>query len=144
MGANTQIKPDKEQAIIFFDGVCNLCNGAVQFIIKRDHHTYFKFAPLQSSKALEVLPHHGVNTSELESILLLENGRLIKKSSAALTICKGLSGVWPLLYILKIVPSPIRDFFYDWIAKNRYQWFGKKDECMVPTPEINARFIEAG
>lgn len=142
MGANSQIEPDQEQAIIFFDGICNLCNGAVQFIIKRDPHAYFKFASLQSSMALEMLPGYGVDPLGLESILLLENGKLFKKSSAALRISQKLSGIWPVLVVLKIIPPPIRNFVYDWIAKNRYQWFGKRDECMVPTPEMNARFLE--
>jgi len=140
LGTNSQIRPD--QAIIFFDGVCNLCNGAVQFTIKRDHNAYFKFAPLQSEKALEILTNHGVDLSELESILLFENGKLTKKSNAVLNISRRLSGIWPLFYVLKIVPLPIRDFFYDWIAKNRYRWFGKRDVCMVPTPEIISRFTE--
>lgn len=142
MGANTQIETDQEQAIIFFDGVCNLCNGAVQFVIKRDPNAYFKFASLQSVKAGEVLPKYGVDPFGLESILLLESGKLTKKSTAALSISRKLSGIWPILAVLKIIPPSIRDLIYDWIARHRYQWFGKRDECMVPSPEMNARFLE--
>jgi len=142
LGTNTQIETDQEQAIIFFDGVCNLCNGAVQFVIQRDSNAYFKFASLQSLKAREVLPKYGIDPAGLESILLLESGKLLKKSTAALSISRKLSGIWPVLVILKIIPPFIRDFVYDWIAKNRYQWFGKRDECMVPSPEMHARFLE--
>jgi len=142
LGTNTQIEPDQEQTIIFFDGVCNLCNGAVQFVIKRDSNAYFKFASLQSLKAKKLLPEYGVDPTGLESILLLENGKLLNKSRAALSISRRLSGIWPVLVVLKIIPPFIRDFVYDWIAKNRYQWFGKRDECRVPSPEMNARFLE--
>lgn len=142
MGTDTQIEPDRRQAIIFFDGVCNLCNSAVQFVIKRDPHAYFKFASLQSSLARELLPQYGVDPAELESILLLENEKLKKKSTAALNISRKLSGIWPIMVVFKIIPSPVRDLIYDWIARNRYQWFGKRDQCMVPSPEMNARFIE--
>lgn len=137
MGASGKINKD----IIFFDGVCNLCNGAVNFIIDRDPKHKFQFASLQSAKAKELLPERAF---DVDSILLLRNdGQLLKKSSAALEIAKNLSGGWFLLYVFKIVPTFIRDAVYDLIAKNRYKWFGKLDSCRVPTPDLQERFLEA-
>jgi predicted DCC family thiol-disulfide oxidoreductase YuxK len=135
MGANNPIKP-----VIFFDGVCNLCNESVLFVIKRDRKGKFNFAPIQSSYAEHQLKGFDYSTQELNTILLLKNGKLYQKSSAVLEIAKGLSGGWPLLYAFIIVPVVIRNFVYDWVARNRYKWFGKKEACMIPTPELRARF----
>lgn len=125
--------------IIFFDGVCNLCNGAVNFVIDRDPEGKFKLAPLQSDIAAEYLKKEQLDN--LNSIALFEGGKIYQKSSAALRIAKKLSGAWPLLYGLIIIPPFIRDFFYDLIAKNRYKWFGKQESCRMPTPDIKARFL---
>ncbi len=127
--------------IILFDGVCNLCNNSVQFIINRDAKAKFKFASLQSQTGQELLKQFNQSGSELISVMLIRNDRLYSKSNAALEIARQLSGAWPALYIFKIIPSFLRDWIYDWIASNRYRWFGKKDECMIPTPELKSRFL---
>jgi predicted DCC family thiol-disulfide oxidoreductase YuxK len=127
--------------IILFDGVCNFCDSSVQFIIKRDPKGYYKFAPLQGETGRKLLKEFNLKEN-LDSIVYIENDRYYKKSAAALKICMNLEGAWRLFVLLKILPTPIRDFFYDIIAKNRYKWFGKKDSCMIPSPEIRSRFLE--
>ena len=132
-----------EQEILLFDGVCNLCNGAVNFIIDRDPKSHFKFAALQSEFGQEQLKSLGFNQSDFDSLVLLSEGKVFKKSSAALRIAGKLKGLYPLLKVFLIVPPIIRDGVYDIIARNRYKWFGKRDECRIPTPELRSRFIEA-
>lgn len=132
---------DKKDKIILFDGVCNLCNGAVTFIIKRDKNNLFKFATLQSEIAEELLIAKLSDKELLDSIVLIENGKQYTKSSAALRIAKNLSGAYPLLYIFMVIPKFLRDWVYSIIAKNRYKWFGKKDACMIPTPELKKKFL---
>ncbi|WP_026567275.1 thiol-disulfide oxidoreductase DCC family protein [Bacillus sp. UNC41MFS5] len=127
--------------IILFDGVCNLCNNSVQFIIKRDTNGIFKFASLQSKTGQSLLKKHGLN-NDLNSFVLLENGKAYVKSSAALRVCSKLGSAWPLLSILRFLPPFSRDFLYDIVAKNRYKWFGKKETCMLPLPEWKERFLE--
>ena len=129
----------KAQPIIFFDGVCNLCNASVQFVIDRDKENYFKFTALQSDYAKEVLSNFDFNSSALNSILLLEDGKIYTKSSSVLRIVKKLNGFWPLLYSFYIVPKFLRDWVYDIIAKNRYKWCGKQENCRVPTPELKTK-----
>lgn len=129
-----------EKNIILFDGVCNLCNGAVQFIIKRDKRQRFYFASLQSTYGQQKLLEKGLSTS-LETIVLFTEDRVFEKSNAALEIAKYLSGPWFLLYGLKVIPTRMRDAVYRWIADNRYRLFGKRDACMIPTPELKSRFI---
>lgn len=128
-------------SIILFDGVCNLCNGAVNFVIKRDSGNVFKFAPLQEKQGALLLKTHAIDIQKLESIVLIENEKVYIKSSAALRITKKLSGLWPLFFVLLIIPSFIRDGIYDIIAKNRYKWFGKKEQCMIPTPGLKEKFL---
>ena len=128
-------------SIILFDGVCNLCNGAVNFVIKRDPRNVFKFTPLQEKQGVLLLKKHAVDSRKLDSIVLIENGNVYIKSSAALRIAKKLSGLWPLFFVLLIIPSFIRDGVYDFIAKNRYKWFGKKEQCMIPTPGFREKFL---
>lgn len=128
------------QSVIFFDGVCNLCNASVQFVIEHDKENLFKFTALQSSYAQEVLPQFNVDPSKLNSTLLLENGVLYTKSSSALRVARRLNGLWPLLFGFIIVPKFIRDWFYDIIAKNRYKWWGKQESCWVPTPDLKSKF----
>lgn len=128
--------------VILFDGVCNLCNGSVQFIIKRDPKSKFRFAALQSSFGQEQLRKYGLPADQLYSVMLIEDGQVFHKSTAALKITKALNGGWPLLYGFIILPPFIRNWFYDWIAANRYKWFGKREVCMIPTPELKTRFIE--
>ncbi|KAA9041710.1 thiol-disulfide oxidoreductase DCC family protein [Ginsengibacter hankyongi] len=130
-----------QHSIILFDGVCNLCNGAVKFVIKRDNKNQFLFASLQSGEGKQILEEHNIPENIMKSFFLVENGKVYDRSTAALRVVKRLTGLWPLLYGFIIVPAFIRDGVYNWIAKNRYQWFGKKDECMIPTPELKAKFL---
>ena len=130
------------QAIIFFDGVCNLCTGSVRFVINRDKKDLFRFAALQSDAALQQLqPFGGLTDDKPGTVMLLENGQLYHRSTAALRIARQLDKGWPLLYAFIIVPAFIRDFVYDLIAKNRYRIWGKQESCMVPTAELKAKFL---
>ena len=130
-----------QHSIILFDGVCNLCNGAVQFVIKRDNKNRFLFASLQSEEGKQILEDNNFPANKSDSFLLVEDGKVYERSTAALRVLKNLSGLRSLLYGFIIVPKFIRDSVYNWIAKNRYQWFGQKDECMIPTPELKAKFL---
>ncbi|RZL16397.1 MAG: thiol-disulfide oxidoreductase DCC family protein [Pedobacter sp.] len=130
-----------QSPIVFFDGVCNLCNSSVQFIIKHDPEAIFKFSTLQGDFAKEALKDHPIDTHVLDSTILLENGKIYTRSSAALQIAKQLNGGWPLLFGFYIVPKFIRDFFYNIVAKNRYKIWGKQESCWIPTPELKSRFI---
>jgi len=132
---------DAHNALILFDGVCNLCNGAVNFIVDHDPDAYFRFAPLQSNVAQTHLQQYGVRT-DLDTMVLVENGEVYERSTAALRIARRLSGPWPLLAMGLLVPRPLRDAVYDWIATNRYDWFGQRDQCRMPTPELKARFLD--
>jgi predicted DCC family thiol-disulfide oxidoreductase YuxK len=129
------------QKVILFDGVCNLCNHSVQFIIKRDKEGKFQFTSLQGEAGLRLREKYKLN-DKIDSIVLIENNRYFTESTAALKIAKHLDGFWKCLYILWIVPRPIRNFIYRYIAKNRYKWFGKNDACMLPTKEIKERFLD--
>jgi len=130
------------ERVIFFDGICNLCNASVQFAIERDKKNLFKFTALQGEYAKAVLPKFNVDLSQLNSIILLEDGQLYTKSTAALKIARKLNGLWPTLYVFILVPKFIRDWFYDIIAKNRYKWWGRQESCWLPTPELKQRFID--
>ncbi|QBA64116.1 thiol-disulfide oxidoreductase DCC family protein [Muriicola soli] len=131
-----------EKKIILFDGVCNLCNGAVQFIIKRDRNDVFRFAPLQSEVGKKLADERKIDTSKVDSIILIEPQlAYYTKSDAALRITRSLSGLWPVMTVFLGLPSAIRDWIYDWVAKNRYRWFGKKEQCMIPTPETKNKFL---
>ena len=132
---------DRKENIVLFDGVCNLCNGLVRFIIKRDPAGKFKFASLQSEAALVLLEKPGVSGSGLDSIVLITGNEYYLKSTAALKILSELGGFWKLFYFFILIPRVVRDFVYDMIAKSRYTIFGRKDECMVPTPELKNRFL---
>ena len=129
-------------SIILFDGVCNVCSGAVQFVIKRDKKNIFRFASLQSTEGQKLLAHHKLPLSDFNSFVLIENDKVYIKSDGALKVAKELNGLWPLLYGFIIVPKVLRDGVYNLIARNRYKWFGKKDSCMIPTPEIMAKFLD--
>lgn len=131
-----------QQPIIIFDGVCNLCNNAVNFVIKRDKKSAIKFAVLQNTIAQELLKGQPIKANDLSSFVFVEKGKILTRSTAALHVCRYLTGIWPLMYGFIIIPKLIRDGIYNWVAKNRYHWFGKKDKCMVPTPEIKARFLD--
>jgi predicted DCC family thiol-disulfide oxidoreductase YuxK len=132
-----------DHPLVLFDGVCNLCHGSVQFIIKRDPKDQFRFASLQSQGAAPFLALYKLDPSYLDSIVLIEGGRCYRDSTAALRVAKRLSRLWPLFfYIFIIVPRPLRDLVYKWIARNRYRWFGKQeDACWIPTPELRKKFL---
>jgi predicted DCC family thiol-disulfide oxidoreductase YuxK len=127
---------------VLFDGVCNLCNGTVQFIIKRDRAAIFRFASLQSDYAHTLLRRLNLPTDQLYSVIVIEDGIAYQKSDAALRIARRLPGFWRWLYIFRFIPKFIRDSLYNFIAANRYRFFGKQDHCMIPTPELKARFVD--
>lgn len=129
------------QPIILFDGVCNLCNNAVNFVIKRDKKNLIQFVSLQSETAKVLLANCNMEAEEMKSFVFVEEGKPYTQSTAALKVCRYLTGLWPLLYGFIIVPCFIRDGIYKWIAKNRYKWFGKKNECMIPSPELQSKFL---
>jgi predicted DCC family thiol-disulfide oxidoreductase YuxK len=129
------------EKIILFDGICNFCNGSVQFNIKRDPQAHFRFASLQSEVGKEMLTKYRI-PEDINSFIFIDGERYYTKSSAALTVCKHLKGFWKLLYVFLLVPRPIRDIFYHLIAENRYKWFGKRESCMIPSEDIRKRFLE--
>jgi predicted DCC family thiol-disulfide oxidoreductase YuxK len=131
----------QNHALVLFDGVCNLCNSSVNFIIDRDPDGYFKFAALQDKTARPVLKRYGLSAAYTDSIVLIEDGRCYRQSEAALRIARHLPGAWQLLYGFIVLPQPLRDIVYNWIARNRYRWFGQRDTCRIPTPELRARFL---
>lgn len=130
-----------EHSVILFDGVCNLCNGSVNFIIKRDRKDRFRFASIQSSEGDKIINQLGLSELSENSFILIESSKVFTKSTAALLIAKNLSGLWPILYIFTIIPKPIRDFVYGIVARNRYSWFGKRESCMIPTHEVKRKFL---
>ena len=127
--------------VILFDGVCNLCNGFVQFVIQRDPEGHFQFAALQSETGRALVEEHGLDPNRIDTVVLVENGRAHLRSDAALRIASGLGGPWPLSQAFFIVPRFIRNGVYNFIAARRYRWFGEKDQCMIPTPELRSRFL---
>lgn len=133
----------QDKKIILFDGVCNLCDSSVQYVIKHDKKDRFRFVPLESELGQKILKHIGINPIHTDSIVLYEPGiSYFYKSTAALEIAKGLSGIFTLAAVFKILPTGIRDAVYDYVAKNRYNWYGKKEACMIPTAELKAKFLE--
>ena len=132
----------KNKQLILFDGVCNLCNSSIQYVINHDKNERFMFAPLQSNVGELVIKKFSIDTKKIDSILLYsnENGLSIK-SSAALKVAKHLGFPRNLMFGFIIIPAFIRNWVYDYIAKNRYRWYGKKEECMIPTPELKSRFL---
>ena len=134
----------KDKQLILFDGVCNLCNSSVLYVIKRDKQNKFLFAPLQSDIGKQIIDKFNLDTSKTDSILLYNpiKEKVSSKSSAALGIAKQLNFPTNLMAVFFIVPTFIRNWVYDYVAKNRYKWYGKKDACMIPTPELKAKFIE--
>lgn len=130
-----------QQPIILFDGVCNFCNSAVNFVLKRNAKANILFAPMQAGAGQKLLEQYQLPPDDMSSFIFIENGTVYKQSAGALKVCRHLRGLWPLCYGLIIVPAFIRDGIYNWIAKNRYKWFGQKDSCMIPTPELKTRFL---
>lgn len=135
-------KMQDNHPIIFFDGVCNLCNSAVMWVIRNDKKDVFRFAPLQSVSVRVLLKDENINLDNLTSIVLLEDGKVYKRSTAGLRIAKRLGGWVSLMYVFILVPPFLRDGVYNFIARNRYRWFGKRQACMVPTPELRKKFLE--
>ena len=134
---------ESDKKIILFDGVCNLCNNAIQFIIKKDKKDLFRYAALQSNIGAKLVTERQIDTTKIDSIILIEPSlAYYTKSSAALKIGQTFGGGWRLLGIFLWFPAPIRNWMYNIIARNRYRWFGKKDACMIPTPELKAKFLE--
>ncbi|MEN8789673.1 MAG: DCC1-like thiol-disulfide oxidoreductase family protein [Flavobacteriaceae bacterium] len=132
----------ENKKIVLFDGVCNLCNASVLFIIKRDHKDQFRFAALQSPIGEQFLKEREIDRVKTDSIILYEpKVAYYTRSSAALKIGKSFGGLWPLIGIFEWIPESIRDFFYNLIARNRYRWFGRQEHCMIPTPELQSKFL---
>ncbi len=129
--------------IVLFDGVCNLCSSSVQYIIKRDKKNIFRFASLQSDVGQKLLEQQGLSTTDLHSFVLLQNGKAYRKSTGALMVAKKLNGPSQLLYGFIILPAFLRDAVYIFVADNRYKWFGKKEECWIPTAELRSKFLDA-
>lgn len=129
--------------IVLFDGVCNLCNRSIQFIIRHDKKDEFRFATLQGDLGKQLVKERHIDTDTVDSIILIEPGvAYYTKSTAALKIGTSFGGAWKLLTILELIPSSLSDIVYDFVARNRYQWYGKREACMIPTPELKAKFLE--
>ena len=132
----------KDKKIILFDGVCNLCNSFVQYIIKHDKKDVFRFVALQSELGQKILNHIGISEKNIDSIILYQSGvAYYYKSEAALEIAKQLGGLFSFATVFKILPTKLRNIFYDYVAKNRYNWYGKQESCLIPTPELNSKFL---
>ncbi|MGV0969869.1 MULTISPECIES: thiol-disulfide oxidoreductase DCC family protein [unclassified Empedobacter] len=132
----------KTRKIILFDGICNLCNQSVQFVIEHDKKNQFRFASLQSDFGQNFLKENNLDATQFDSVVFIEDDKFYTKSSAALKISKYLDGITSLLTIFMIVPKPLRDVVYSFIAKNRYRWFGKQESCWLPSPELKAKFLD--
>lgn len=133
---------NEEKRIVLFDGVCNLCNSSVQFIIRNDPQRIFRFASLQSGFGQSFLKKQNRPLDSFDSLILFDGDKIYYESTAALNIAKNLKGIWPLFYGFIIIPKPIRDFFYKWVSKNRYKFFGKREQCMVPDKGFLDLFID--
>lgn len=132
----------ENKKIILFDGVCNLCDNAVQYVIKHDKKDVFRFVPLQSDLGIEILNYLKIDRSKMDSIILYEPGKAyFFKSDAALEIAQELGSFLKWSIVFKIIPTVLRNPIYDYIARNRYKWYGKKEACMIPTPELKAKFL---
>lgn len=127
--------------ILLFDGECNLCNGSVQFVIERDKKGKVKFCSIQSETGEKLMSKHNIPNNYLASIILIENNKIYYKSTAALRLSKHMDSLWPSLFAFIIIPAFIRNWVYDFIAKNRYKWFGKTETCWIMTPELKDRFL---
>ena len=136
------ISADNAPHILLFDGVCNLCTGIVKFIIKRDKKEKFRFAALQSESGQALLKKFGLSATDFDTFVLISGDKYYTKSTAGLLVLKELGGLWEVLYVYIVFPESMRNFIYDIVAKTRYHIFGKRDNCIVPTPEIKNRFLE--
>ncbi len=137
------MKLPHDKKIILFDGVCNLCDATVQELIRKDKNDVFRFAALQSETGKEIVNYIGIDTSKIDSIILYEPGKAYHiKAEAAIEIAKSIGGVYSLLALFTVFPNWIKNSVYDFIARNRYKWYGKKESCMMPTPELKAKFLQ--
>ncbi|MDB5251774.1 MAG: thiol-disulfide oxidoreductase family protein [Flaviaesturariibacter sp.] len=134
----------EQPPVILFDGVCNFCNGAINFVLRQDRRKRLRFAPLQSPAGQALLKQYGLDKNTFDSFVLIREGKVYRKSTAALAVLNELPWYWKEAQVLRIVPRFLRDTIYDFIARNRYRWFGRRDACMVPTADMRARFIESG
>jgi predicted DCC family thiol-disulfide oxidoreductase YuxK len=135
----------QSSTIILFDGVCNLCSGVVRFVIARDPRAHFRFAALQSDAARRACAEVGATPPaavDPDTIIVIADGRALERSDAALAIAARLPFPWPIFGVFRLLPRALRDWLYRFVAKNRYRWFGKSETCMMPTPELRARFLE--
>lgn len=137
-GAST---PTGVQHLLLFDGVCNLCNGTVQFLLRADRRKKLFFAALQSDTGQRVLQAYQFSGPPLQTVVFCSGPKYFTHSNAILEVCRVLGFPWSLLYLFKVIPRPLRDLIYRWVARNRYQWFGKKENCLLPTPELRQRFL---
>lgn len=142
MGSPASVDNTHRRPVILFDGVCNLCNSSVQFVIRNDPEGRFSFASLQSSTAKRLLNNFAIPSEDIYSILLVKNGVLYDRSDAILEIAKELNGIWRFFRIFRILPKGFRDLLYKFVANNRYRLFGKQESCLMPTSDLRARFIE--
>ena len=134
--------PELASKILLFDGVCNLCNGSVLFVIKRDKKKQIRYAAIQSKQGKMLMEKYGIEEAYLGSLIFIDEGKVYLRSTGALRLCKYLNGLWPMLYLLVIIPPFIRNFFYNTISKYRYKLFGKYETCMVPTNELKSLFLD--
>ena len=134
--------PDTQHPVVLFDGVCNLCNRCVRYIVRRDPQARFRFAALQSQAGRNLLAAHGREPGSLDTMVLIEGGEVFARSDAALRIARTLRGPSRMLAAAAVIPRPLRDWLYDLVASRRYQWFGRKDSCPMPEPGIAQRFLE--
>lgn len=138
---NEELNLMKDKSIVLIDGVCHLCQGVVRFIIPRDPEAKFLFAPLQNEIAAKLMKESGLQSGQLNTVILLENGVYYTESAAVLRIARKLRFPWPAAYVFILVPRSLRNALYRYVAKNRYRWFGRDEQCMLPTPEIKRRFL---
>ncbi|MBP2114130.1 thiol-disulfide oxidoreductase DCC family protein [Paenibacillus silagei] len=129
------------ESIVLIDGVCHLCQGIVRFIIPRDPKAHFKFASLQSDAARELLKAGGLPEQQLDTVVLIENGKYYTQSAAVLRIARRLRFPWPAAYVFILIPGPLRNAMYRIVARNRYRWFGRDEQCLLPTPDMKRRFL---
>lgn len=140
---NDALSSREENPVMLFDGVCNLCAWSVQFVLKRDRRGEFRFASLQSEVAAQLLDGCHFQGSDLDSVILIDSAGCWARSAAALRIARRLRFPWPLLYAFVIVPRPLRDLLYRFIARNRYRWFGRKEQCWLPEENWRQRFLDS-
>lgn len=133
---------NESHPVVLFDGVCNLCNRSVQFIIRRDKKDQFRFAALQGKTGQEILARHGLPADSFNSFILAEGDKIYTRSTGALRMLRILGLPWSLFYVYIIVPRFFRDGVYNWIARNRYRWYGRQESCIIPTPELRKKFLD--